>query len=68
MKIIIDESAQVSAELILIFGGIMVIALIALVVYNNYVHGFNTYAFNASNNTTQLNSTINSIQNLNNLF
>jgi uncharacterized protein (UPF0333 family) len=67
MKIIIDESAQVSAELILIFGGIIVISLVALVFYNNYIHGFNS-TFNGSNNTSQLNSTTSSIQNLNNLF
>ena len=67
MKIIIDDSAQVSAELILIFGGIIVISLVALVFYNIYIHGFNS-TFNGSNNTSQLNSTTSSIQNLNNLF
>lgn len=49
MKIVIDESAQISVELILIFGGIIVVALIALVAYYNYVNGFNS-AFNGSNN------------------
>jgi uncharacterized protein (UPF0333 family) len=68
MKIIFDESAQVSAELILIFGGIIVIAIAALLVYNNYVNGFNSTAFNGSNNSTQMGSTINSIQNLKSLF
>ncbi|MGO9386542.1 MAG: class III signal peptide-containing protein [Methanobacterium sp.] len=68
MKLIIDESAQVSAELILIFGGIICIALVALVFYDNYVHGFNSTAFNTSNNTSQVSSTIQSIQNLNSLF
>ncbi len=68
MKLIIDESAQVSAELILIFGGIICIVLAALLFYNNYVNGFNSAAFNASNNNTQMNSTIQSIQNLNSLF
>ncbi|MGA2676728.1 MAG: class III signal peptide-containing protein [Methanobacterium sp.] len=67
MKIIFDESAQISAELILIFGGIIVISLVALVFYNNYIHGFNS-TFNGSNSTSQLNSTTSSIQNLNNLF
>ena len=39
MKILIEEYAQVSAELILIFGGIIVIAIIALLAYNHYLHG-----------------------------
>ena len=65
MRILIDESAQISAELILILGGIIVIALIALVTYNNYVKGFNGNAFNGSNNNSQLNNTTTELQNLN---
>ncbi len=68
MKILIDESAQVSAELILIFGGIMVIVLIALTAYDQYLHGINSTAFNGSNNNSQLNNTTTSIQNLNKDF
>ncbi len=65
MKILIDESAQVSAELILILGGIIVIALIALTAYDQYLHGFNSSAFNGSNNNSQLNNTTTELQNLN---
>lgn len=32
-----DNRAQASAELILIFGGIIVIVLLAIYMYNNYV-------------------------------
>jgi uncharacterized protein (UPF0333 family) len=64
MGIMIDESAQISAELILIFGGIIVIALTALLFYNNYLNGFNSTAFNSSNNNTELYKINNQIQNL----
>lgn len=39
MKILEEETAQGSAELILLFGGIIVIALVALISYRNYVDG-----------------------------
>ncbi|MBZ4284066.1 class III signal peptide-containing protein, partial [Streptococcus pneumoniae] len=39
MKIIMDENAQGSAELILLFGGIIVIAIVAAVYYKNYLGG-----------------------------
>ena len=32
-----DNSGQSSAELILLFGGIMVVVLLAIYMYNNYV-------------------------------
>ncbi|MBR0271599.1 MAG: class III signal peptide-containing protein [Methanobrevibacter sp.] len=32
-----DNSAQASAELILLFGGIMVVVLLAVFMYRNYV-------------------------------
>jgi len=47
MKILKDEKAQGSAELILIFGGIIVIAIVAAIYYKNYVNG----AANAINST-----------------
>ncbi len=37
MNIINDQKAQVSAELILLLAGIMVIVLIAMNIYRNYV-------------------------------
>jgi uncharacterized protein (UPF0333 family) len=39
MKILKEENAQGSAEFILIFGGIIVIAIIAALVYKNYLNG-----------------------------
>jgi uncharacterized protein (UPF0333 family) len=39
MKIREDEKAQTSAEMILLFGGIIVIAIVALIVYKNYTNG-----------------------------
>lgn len=33
-----DESAQTSAEFILLFGGIFVIVLLAIFMYNNYMN------------------------------
>ncbi len=32
-----DETGQASAELILLFGGIMVVVLLAIYMYNNYM-------------------------------
>jgi len=36
MKLLSDESGQGAAEYILLFGGVIVIAIAALVIYNNY--------------------------------
>jgi uncharacterized protein (UPF0333 family) len=62
MKIREDERAQTSAEMILLFGGIIVIAIVALIVYQNYTKGLGT----------NINSTVNdltgSLGNLKNLF
>ena len=37
MGIIEDEAAQTAAEYVLIFGGIIVIVLVAIIIYRNYV-------------------------------
>ena len=63
MKLLKDETAQVSAELILLFGGIIVIALVALISYQNYLKGLGNEI-----NGTQLNNTTNNILNLKNKF
>lgn len=63
MKIVNDETAQVSAELILLFGGIIIISLVAVIAYNNYMKGLGNEI-----NGTQLNNTTNSIQSLKNKF
>jgi hypothetical protein len=36
-----DESGQGSGELILLFGGIIIIALLMLYTYNSYLSSFN---------------------------
>ena len=63
MKIVNDETAQVSAELILLFGGIIVIALVALIAYKNYLNDMGKNI-----NGTQLNNTTNAIKNLTTKF
>lgn len=39
MHILRDEKAQGSAELLLIFGGIIVIVIVAAIMYRNYIIG-----------------------------
>ncbi|MGV8144591.1 MAG: class III signal peptide-containing protein [Methanothermobacter sp.] len=63
MKLLKDETAQVSAELILLFGGIIVIALVALIAYRNYLSGLGNEI-----NGSQLDNTTNSILDLKNKF
>jgi len=63
MDIVNDETAQGSAELILLFGGIIVIALVALISYKNYVNGLGKEL-----NGTMLNDTTNTILQLKSKF
>ena len=63
MKIINEEKAQGSAEMILIFGGVIVIAIVAAVFYRNYLTGLGNEI-----NTTDVENVTNSIRNLKNLF
>lgn len=63
MKMLKEETAQGSAELILLFGGIIVIALVALIAYQNYVNGLGNEI-----NGSQLNNTTNEISKLKDLF
>lgn len=60
--VIDDESGQGSAELILVFGGIIVIVTVAVVWYRNYVRGSET----AMNSDVQ--NVTNSIKRLKNKF
>ena len=62
MVIMEDERAQTSAEMILLFGGIIVIAIVALIVYQNYTKGL------ATNMNSTVNDTTNSINNLTTKF
>lgn len=63
MKMLEEESGQGSAELILLFGGIIVIAIVALIAYRNYLNGLGSEI-----NGSQLNNTTNAIQQLKYLF
>ncbi len=63
MKILKEETAQGSAEMILLFGGIIVIAIAALVFYRDYTEGLGNEL-----NGSQLNNTTNEIQKLKYLF
>jgi hypothetical protein len=65
MGIVKDEAAQSSAEYVLILGGIIVIVLVAIIVYKNYVSGVGSNITNGSEmnsvngNLTQINKTLN---------
>lgn len=48
MGIMEDETAQTSTEFVLIFGGIMVLVIIALIVYQNYVQDMGAQLNNSS--------------------
>lgn len=56
-----DESGQTGAEMILIIGGIIVIAIIAAIVYRNYLQGLGDEI-----NKTEVQNVTNNIQNLGN--
>ena len=43
MKILEDEKGQGAAEYILLFGGVIVIAIAVLLIYNNYFVGRSPY-------------------------
>ena len=63
MKMLVEESGQGSAELILLFGGIIVVAIVALIAYKNYLN-----SLGSGINGSQLNETTNAIQGLKDLF
>ncbi len=63
MQIIKENKGQGSAELILIFGGIIVIAIIAALYYNNYIAGLGDEI-----NKTDVQNVTNSLQGLKNKF
>ncbi len=52
MNIIDDESGQGAAEYILLFGGVIIIALVALQIYSNYFNNGST--FNAHDDAEQI--------------
>lgn len=63
--IIEDEAAQTGAEYLMIFGGIIVIVLVAVISYQNYIHGLGGNLTNGSevqsveNNLQDINQTLN---------
>lgn len=63
MGLLKEEKAQGSAELVLIFGGIIVIAIFAAIVYKNYLNGSGSAI-----SSTDVNNINNSLQNLTNKF
>ena len=63
MKILKDERAQGSAELILVFGGMIVIVIVAAVYYRNYLSGVGNDII-----TTDVQNVTNSINGLKNKF
>lgn len=44
MNILEDETGQGAAEYILLFGGVIIIALVALKIYSNYFSNGNTFS------------------------
>lgn len=58
-----EDSAQAAAELILIFGGIIIIVLVALVFYKNYLKNMSKEI-----NTTELVNFNNKINNITEYF
>ncbi|MBI5458887.1 MAG: class III signal peptide-containing protein [Methanobacterium sp.] len=65
MGIMEDEAAQTAAEYLMIFGGIIVIVLVAVISYQNYVRGLGGNLTNGSeiqsveNNLQDINQTLN---------
>lgn len=64
MQILKEENAQGSAELLMVFGGIIVIAIIAALVYKNYLNGLG----NATNNSTDMQNINQSLNNITKKF
>ena len=59
MRILKEESAQTSAELMLVLGGMIVIAIAAAILYRDYLNGIgnnikNTDVVNINNNISYL--------------
>lgn len=54
-----DNKGQASAEFILLFGGIIVVVLLAIYMYNNYISDLNDEI--ASNEVIKFNSELNTL-------
>ncbi|HHT19100.1 MAG: class III signal peptide-containing protein [Euryarchaeota archaeon] len=64
MGIIEDEAAQTAAEFVLIFGGILVIVIIALIVYQKYINDMGDELVNGS----EVQTVQNELQKINSTF
>ena len=62
MDIIKDDAAQSSAEMVLLFGGVIAIAITAAIFYRQYLSGLG----NAIKGGTDLNNVLSSIGNTSN--
>lgn len=63
MKILEDESGQGAVEYILIFGGVIVIVIIAAIYYKNYANGLGDAI-----NKSDVDNINKSLQNISNKF
>ncbi len=54
-----DNKGQASAEFILLFGGIVVVVLLGIYMYNNYINDLSGEI--ASNEVNEFNSQLNSL-------
>ena len=63
MNIIKDDSAQTSAEFLMLFGGVIIIVIVFAIVYRNYVKGLGNQI-----NGTDLQNVTQSINNLTSKF
>ena len=65
MNIYDDEAAQTSAEMILLFGGVIAVVVVAAVFYKNYLSGLggNITSNDLSSVTNSINGTGNSLIN-----
>jgi hypothetical protein len=55
MEILKDEGGQGAAEYILLFGGVIVIAIAALLIYKSYFSG---QSFNSNSDVTSVRATL----------
>lgn len=55
MKFINDEGGQGAAEYILLFGGVIVIAILALLIYRDYINTTNPLNANGDLNKVRAN-------------
>jgi hypothetical protein len=56
MKFLKDQKGQGAAEYILLFGGVIAIAIAALLIYNNYIKG--TSGLNVTNDIKNVRSSV----------